>query len=35
MPATVAEPIITLNKAVMIQPKIKGGICHLLLKEAI
>ena len=28
MPATVADPIMTRSNAVMIQPKIKGGICH-------
>src|SRR5436190_1773597 len=35
MPATVAEPIATLSNAVTIHPNNKGGICHLLLKEAI
>jgi len=34
MPATVAEPIVTLNNAVTTQPNISGGICHLLLNEA-
>src|SRR5258705_8645293 len=31
IPATVADPIATLNNAVTIQPNNKGGICHLLL----
>lgn len=34
IPATVAEPITTLKKAVTTHPKISGGIDHLLLNEA-
>ena len=34
-PATVAEPKVTLNKAVITHAKSKGGISSLLLKEAI
>ena len=33
--ATVADPIITRNKAVTTQAKSKGGICHLVLNEEI
>src|SRR5450631_1494996 len=35
IPATVAEPMATLNNAVTTQPKSKGGICHLPLNDAI
>ena len=35
IPATVAEPIVTRNRAVTIQANKRGGICHLLLNEAI
>src|SRR6187549_3837997 len=34
IPATVADPIATRNKAVITQANINGGICHLPLKEA-
>ena len=34
-PATVAEPKVTLNKAVITQAKSNGGMSSLLLKEAI
>lgn len=35
MAATVADPIVTRNSAVMTQANINGGICHLLLNDAI
>ena len=35
IPATVADTIATLSKAVTSHPNNNGGICHLLLKEAI